>query len=305
VPGFHGTPGVCQSGKTGEQCAPGAFDSHQNFFRVEHYNTTNLVTSSIPYLTQGAWSNTLPGVAPTQTYTLRAAQIGAGQGYIVDSNAHCSVYAQCDKTTWGWNANCPISSSIDIALIFCPDRAIPNWAPLASTDGAYPRVEVWWFHELLYLARQGDSSSILYQPSNNFAHYGALATDNEVNNYHYFQVGQPLFQLFPLVSKWDANGATYRDLGRVPGSESAISAPICHGTSGSGVFQVDAAGNHFFLGPMLTKGAGWTTATLCDDPRVAHTTSDDRSEYDQLQFTKQMANLPVAIADRSGHPANP
>lgn len=321
---FPGTAGVCTAGQA---CAPGNYNDHVPFFRVEHYNTTQLNIGSIPYLVQGTWTSR-PPAAPTQTYSLKSAQITPAQGYIIDDNTPCSVYAQCEQGVWGRNDKCPLTSEdADIALIYCPTRQLKNYARIASTDGFHTGLEVWWFHELLYLTIPGTGLSP-YQPAGNVDHYGIRSS--ALDNYHYFQLNQPIFQLFPLVSKWDASQNLYVDSGiKNPSTQPSwqaevseagaqveqINTPICHGTSGSGAFQVDAAGNHFLLGPMDISGTSFDhgepnmattgTNTLCDymsDP--GNTASLFRSAYVQLKYTKALAALSVVTADQTT-PSNP
>jgi hypothetical protein len=318
---FPGTPGSCPSGS----CAPGTYNDHANFFRVEHYNTTNLNINFIPYLVQGTWTSGSP--TPTQTYSIKSATITAAQGYVIDDNTRCSVYAQCEQDTWGRNDKCPLTSEdADIALIYCPSRQLRNYARVASADGFHVGLEVWWFHELLYLQIPGTGLAP-YMPAGNVDHYGFRNT--ELDNYHYFQLNQPIFQLFPLVSKWDASQNLYVDSGThkpagTPSWQSEvteagvqveqINTPICHGTSGSGAFQVDSAGNHFLLGPMDISGSnfdhgqatGTPTNTLCDfisDP--GNTASMFRSAYVQLKYTQALANMSVVSTDRAGTVPNP
>jgi len=304
-------------------CAPGTYNDHRNFFRVEHYNTKNLQTNAIPFLVQGTWTSASP--APTSTYTVKSAQITAAQGYIIDDNTPCSVFAQCEQAHWGKNDKCPASignDDADIALIFCPTRQLRNYSPVASSVTTSGPIEVWWFHELLYLNRPGEGF-LPYTPSGNLAHYGHISTD--IDNYHYFQLNQPIFQLFPLVSKWDANGARYVDgnsFGPNPPSIAAdvaregtavrfINAPICHGTSGSGVFQVDANGNHSFLGPMDISGASFghgqtDTNALCDAiGDTGNTATMQRSAYVQLKYTQALAAVTEVVNDRRGTVPNP
>ena len=113
------------------------------------------------------------------------------------------------------------------------------------------------------------------------------------NNYHYVHSDQGQ-QMLPLVSKHKSNGQPYRALGAHNATTTKTNVPICHGTSGSGVFL---DGTYQFLG-VADLGPHVTDANrLCD----VMTNSSDTTEYmDYINnfYTMQFQGTPEVLNDR-------
>ena len=181
-----------------------------------------------------------------------AGTLGAGYGLIRYND--CSVTRRCD-TRFGGKQGCPSTmpaENVDIALIKCPNRFNTDYAKTASalTELGWPRdlddlttlaLDVWWFHELYNLPIEPDGT-------NRWAQYGAYGGTSTANqNWHYLRE----HQLLPLLSRSWADGTLYRSIMSNALETNATDVPVCHGTSGSGVF---ISGTDILLGPLVTAG---------------------------------------------------
>jgi hypothetical protein len=257
-------------------------------FVIEQYDTTalNLSETAAQAYVNGSW--------PAWD---RANKLTAAEGYNVTTHT-CYVYTRC-HSTFGHDARCPIATQSDIALVYCPNRSKTgsNWAKVAASDpGNFP-VEVWWFHEVLYLATSNINSA--YQPTGNWAHYGAWDTPtHSTNNFHYrYDLGRA--QLLPLISWLDVQDHQYKAVGH-SGGDTLTNVPACHGTSGSGVFRAKVPSNLAdpdpeFLGPMV-HGGTWADTQLCDNLFVA--APGNRMSYTAWTSSKALEALPDVQADR-------
>src|SRR5262249_6879470 len=94
-----------------------------------------------------------------------------------------------------------------------------------------------------------------------FNHYSVLSGSSlaaHMDNWHY--IAGPTNALLPFKSIPWPGGVARKRVNAFGGTDLFG----CHGTSGSGVLQRNAAGNLELLGPVHT--AGWTTARLCNNP---------------------------------------
>lgn len=184
----------------------------------------------------------------------------------------CKVVRRCGGTQeTGPSEECPFGSNpnskkADVALIHCPNRprtdyaftlaAVNAWnnTPLDMDGRNMIDVDVWWFHELYNLPTSDDGTS-------RWAHYGKIIKQKQ--NFHY----QYWHQLLPFVSRTFSNGTSFSTDGKrqAPDFSIQIDTPICHGTSGGGVFW---KGYNVLLGPVLHAGDSSDLRfgdRLCDD----------------------------------------
>lgn len=178
----------------------------------------------------------------------------------------CKLVSRCATPLISSPAyNCDFGG--DIAMLHCSDRPGGSpWLPVASSDPLVGAVEMYWFHELL-------SPIPLDQPAagspavdfDRYQHYTLLnATSSDelaaqMNNWHY--IGSKTNAMLPLKSVPWSDGTPRRRLF----NSTATDLFGCHGTSGSGVLQRNANGDHELLGPVST-GAGWASSRLCNHP---------------------------------------
>jgi len=149
----------------------------------------------------------------------------------------CSVRARC-SLDWGPKHNCS-SFDADIALLHCPSRSSDApWLRVAASDPQTGPVEMYWFHEVLYMPT--DSSSSLER----FTHYTEL-TSHE-SNFHYLD--SRTNAILPLKSIPWPDGTARRRTGPAPGG-TGTDLFGCHGTSGSGILQRNAQDQLELLGP--------------------------------------------------------
>jgi hypothetical protein len=251
-------------------------------FRVEQIDTTNLnlTEAGNQTLITGGWPN----------YT-RANPLTAAEGYVVNTLS-CHVKVRCDSTGGFGRNNCPTSfgsTVVDIALIYCPGRssAGDNWAPVASSDSGVEQLEIWWFHELVFLATGTVINA--YQPYQNYNHYYFLGANPDVDNYHYRNDTQN-HQLLPLVSWRDVTNVRYHGVESVDDGDqyTNVNVPACHGTSGSGVFKAGAFNEATpqYLGPVVHSADdatnNWGNTKLCDDAFQAY------GNVDRLEYAKRI-----------------
>lgn len=170
-----------------------------------------------------------------------ATTMTANAGYRVTERA-CTVARRC-STADGGRYQCPFSEESDIALIHCPDRL--RLQPFADTMSSNPSlgsdIEVDWYHEVVDLPMYDDGSEY-------WDHYGGRDDSNPYfRSWHYRPQGH---QVLPLISRTFADGTPYSLTVTSPNSLQ-YDTPICHGTSGSGVFL---AGTTTVLGAALSSG---------------------------------------------------
>jgi hypothetical protein len=222
-------------------------------FRVSQFDTSalsdwNAFQAQAIVTGTGPFYNTANAMSCTKGYCASGAY------------SKCRVRYRC-SSQFGKD-NCPASignmnggNGVDIAMIHCADR--PSTAPYVRVDTAPdqvgPNVQIWWYHEVKYLATDPNVPDPL-QPSDNWEHYGHYdGTPNGAHgmnkNYHYTSTAQP----FLLTSKQWPSGAQYFTTATGPSAGSMWSdAYACHGTSGSGVF---INGTARLLGPVI-NGSG-------------------------------------------------
>lgn len=233
-------------------------DPANNTLTVRQYDVTNasLLALNAAALIKG----TYPSYEPLSTAMKDVA------GY--QSTAYtCKLVSRCASFLIPESPalNCDFSG--DIAMLHCSNRASDApWLPVAPSDPLVGPVEMYWFHELL--------SPIPLDPPavgapavdfDRFAHYSslnALASDKlaaRLANWHY--IGSKTNALLPLKSVPWSNGEPRKRLF----NSTATDLFGCHGTSGSGVLQRNAAGDLELLGPVSTSGQ-WGANRLCNHP---------------------------------------
>jgi hypothetical protein len=140
----------------------------------------------------------------------------------------------------------------------------PEWLPVAADDPETGPVEMYWFHELLSMP----TSEVPPPPDGDpdeydrFKHYTMLTPGAEAQNFHYLD--STLNAILPLKSiPWpDGTPRT-----RIERGTTKTDLFGCHGTSGSGVLQIDADGNYELLGPAVAGNPDtWQRKRLCTDP---------------------------------------
>jgi hypothetical protein len=184
--------------------------------------------------------------------------IANNDAYVVKTQ-ECKVVSRCVD---GFNC----SFGADIALLYCPSRHYSaDWMPIASSDALTGPVEMSWFHEVYGVPFTG--TGLTGDNLDRFQHYTEYT--NHSQNYHYLGGGKN--HLLPLKStNFPAaqGGGSPRRL--LDGSSDTISGIVwtdlfgCHGSSGSGVFQRNSAGELEFLGP-VKLGGNWAGSRLCTD----------------------------------------
>lgn len=218
-------------------------------FTIEQYDTTQLSRSDIVDYAEvtGNWDN-----------WNHADTLTSADGYIVTPYTQCSVVRRCSDT-YGGRDDCPFSTIADIAMVYCKDRPEDSaYVKSKSQTENGKNVEIYWFHEVADLTITSSSSQY-------WVHYGYL--DSQDDNWHYTE----RHQLVPLLSKSFPDGTLYSAFSR-SGTTFGIDTPVCHGASGSGVFE---QGTNWFLGPAAT-GQGSIANRLChamntDAPGTART----------------------------------
>jgi hypothetical protein len=211
----------------------------------------------------------------------------------------CTVKYRCDTSDGPLPApNCTASpmngaNGKDIALVYCSGRTATSYLTVNTGDPTSGNVVVNWFHEVLNLPT---SSNDPYHTAGNWVNYGCFYDSNtpgcstEVNNFHYTNVMHA--QFLPLQSlNWpggpnyainaNSSGATWND------------APVCHGTSGSGVF---ITGTSTLLGPVLSPGA-IMNGRLCADMLNAQHGARNMA-YGNAPITRALQAASVVQADR-------
>lgn len=209
------------------------------------------------------------------------------RGYSV-TTLTCKVVHRCD---FG-NYECPpnaTAANADIMMVECPEGLPADRQPVdvaASDPERSGAVKVFWFHEIY------DTPTLVPQANDTvnqdlFDHY-AKADPNMIGNFHYF--GGDRNQLLPLVSANWANGAERTRLGRT-GNTVWTDLFGCHGTSGSGVMQLNARTGRFeLLGPTATASNDWGAQRLCTDVTL-HRQGRRNLSYTASEFTREMAAL--------------
>jgi hypothetical protein len=189
------------------------------------------------------------------------------EGYLV-STFHCRLIAKCD-TEWGLFGDCPAKgipeTNVDIALLKCEDRPANSPSlPVVASDPETGPVEMNWFHEVYRIATQPDEAQI---PPGAFAHYTALDTDHPEENFHYLgaSVGAgEKNQLLPLRAlPWPNNTPRTRN-GAFSATVVSTDLYGCHGTSGSGILELNGTGGHSLLGPVSKAGSKGFVGRLCE-----------------------------------------
>jgi hypothetical protein len=208
----------------------------------------------------------------------------------------CSVKARC-SSAWGPKHNCS-SFDADIALLYCPSRSsYAPWLRVAASDPQTGPVEMYWFHEVLYMPT--DSSSSLER----FNHYTALTSQE--SNFHYLD--SRTNAILPLKSIPWPDGTARRRTGPAPGG-TGTDLFGCHGTSGSGILQRNAQNQLELLGPAAQGNVSWQQTRLCTDPEPSkHQPGVFNISYTTNVFTRQLesAFLPELTTDRGEDPPPP
>lgn len=271
---------------TAAHCVPKEDITLSTAFTVEQYDTRNLSMSAFAAQTQvnGTWPD-----------YYRPNVLNSSVGYNVTRYLNlCKVVRRCHNT-YGRD-NCPFTDSIDLAMLRCIARPLSgqNWVPVAASDSGTQNVEVWWFHEVLNLATDASTPYAPYQPNFNWYHYGKY-TNPKTDNYHYWHHTPPDTdrQLLPLLSRQQPNGVRYHGNGHTGTTTTKSTVPVCHGTSGSGVF---AGGTDNFLGVVALFGPNFSGEPLCDS--IGTSSEATRMEYTQATWARAFEKLSEVQNDR-------
>jgi hypothetical protein len=205
-------------------------------------------------------------------------------GYRVTELA-CRVHARCGS---GFDPfECPTEVDADIALLEC-EGGLPSDrepVPIAADDDEHGPVTMFWFHEI-YDAPFERPTSDDAQALDLFEHYTAYGRME--SNFHYF--GDQRNQLLPLVSVDWRDAGPRRRLGR---EHTTVKTDLfgCHGSSGSGIMQRNAAtGRYELLGP-TAQGITWPSTHLCVD-LAAHRPGTASITYTATEYTRVVAAIP-------------
>jgi len=222
----------------------------------------------------------LTGTFPDYTHP----PLAGTPGYVV-TPLTCFVESRCTYGTY----RCPepaLGDGADIALLRCdplPDDREP--VAVAETDDQTGPVKVFWFHEV-YDAPV-NLPPRLTPEYDLYLHY-TRADPTGTQNFHYFGDGRN--DLLPLVSTDWPSGAPRRRLWR-SGTVVWTDLFACHGTSGSGVMQLDPATNRYvLLGPVATASPDWGSERLCANVQSIRQ-GRAAASYTALEYTRAMAAL--------------
>ncbi|MFO0741506.1 MAG: hypothetical protein U0270_36755 [Labilithrix sp.] len=199
----------------------------------------------------------------------------------------CTIIHRCH---YG-NYECPpqaTAADADIMMLECPSGlpADREPVPVAPADAERGAVKAFWFHEI-YDAPTAVPAANDAAANDLFDHY-SVADPTGQQNFHYF--GADKNQLLPLVSNNWSNGAERTRLRR-EGTVVWTDLFGCHGTSGSGIMQLDArTGRYQLLGPTATASRDWGSARLCTDP-ATHRQGRASLSYTASEFTRELAAL--------------
>lgn len=216
-----------------------------------------------------------------------------GAGYSTTSY-QCRVVARCGNTYGAYN--CPGNfPRADTALLDCGPSSPGcryDYLGVADSEGVGVPVSMAWAHEVY--AIPDDRATDLWQ------HYTRYANYDPVQNYHYY----PANQLLPLVSKpWSDPPRPTVSLGVTAVGTDARLTELhgCHGSSGSGVTQLnEGLGTQELLGPVATWDS-WVFRAhdyefLCEDPALsARGPGDAGLGYARLAVTQKLAESKSAV----------
>jgi hypothetical protein len=206
-------------------------------------------------------------------------------GYVATS-LFCKIANRCKFGPYACPPNATADDA-DIMMLAC-DAGLPaDRAPVAvaPSDPESGPARVFWFHEI-YDAPTSRPPRTDAAATDLFTHYTTADETGRVN-FHYFEGRN---QLLPLVSADWASGAARTRLGR-DGTVVWTDLFGCHGTSGSGVMQLDAASGAFqLLGPVATASSDWGAARLCTD-LATHRQGRASLSYTASDYTREIAAL--------------
>jgi hypothetical protein len=201
------------------------------------------------------------------------------------TNLACRIVSRCKFGAFA----CPpqaTAADADIMMLACDAGLPPDRTPvaIAPSDAERGAARVFWFHEI-YDAPSSRPPSSDRVATDRFVHY-ATADETGMQNFHYFEGRN---QLLPLVSS-DWPGGVPRSRLRREGTVVWTDLFGCHGTSGSGVMQLDAtSGSYQLLGPVATASSDWGAARLCTD-LATHKKGRASLSYTANEFTRELAS---------------
>jgi len=277
---------------TAAHCVPSSDLTLNNVFTVEQYNTTNLDLNQA-FGTQaqisGAWPN----------YT-RTRKLTSADGYIVKPYT-CKVVRRCSDIYGRDNCQLPATNSLDLAMISCSQREtnVVNYVKVATNTHANEvkaktrNVEVWWFHEVVNLATSANMPYEPYMPNFNWEHYGKFQDDHTLNYHYWHSAADTDRQLLPLVSKHTSTNAPYQVLATESQYILDTNIPVCHGTSGSGVF---ASGTNEFMGIVAEFGNSFNGVPLCVP--ITDSSAGNGMGFTQHNWAQTFESLPEVLGDR-------
>lgn len=218
--------------------------------------------------------------------------LGSANGYVATPFT-CTVEVGC-HSSYIRTANCPTTSQVDMALLRCNGRPGNStyggwWKLVHSVDSSNKQVQVWWFHEVYRLATQDMGTP---GPPDNFENYGLLTTPKN-DNYHY----RKNHSYLPLRSSTWPGGTPYKQIGFHKDDTTIVKTdvPICHGTSGSGVFE---RGTTFFFGPMVTGGIHSEVGSRLCENMTAKSAGQHLSNHIRRTQTVKLQDMAIVQQDR-------
>lgn len=217
------------------------------------------------------------------------------RGYATRRFTGCYVSRRCD-TRNGGRQSCPITDEADIALIKCPGRTDTEHAqttgdlaqfglPADVDDLVTLNVDTWWYHELYLLPTEDDGT----ERWSKYGKYGGETVANQ--NWHYTREHQVL----PLLSHQHPTGELYRTVPTTRTMLNETDTPICHGTSGSGVF---ISGTNYLLGPTNSQGRQSQIAGRLCEPADRAVPGASKATYIRAAITNAFVrNSPEVTTD--------
>jgi hypothetical protein len=258
---------------------------------VRAYDITDVV-ETWHLLFPGNVTGDYPNYTPITGYGQGADQVPGYQWLATN----CTVRARCAFN--GSPAfNCTTGG--DVALLYCPNRASnAAWLPVAPSDPQTGPVDMYWFHEVLYMPTAAPAPGSPASAFDRFTHYTQIQEQLTLrkNNFHYLNARTNV--ILPLKSRPWPNGAARTRVGQ--GNNTWTDLYGCHGTSGSGVLQVNAAGKHELLGPVSGATEAWGRTDLCTKlssfnpgvPNISYTPNSSVRALETAFLTELTADRP-------------
>lgn len=225
-------------------------------FGVWSYDVTNANIDSF-YL-DSFMEGTFPNYAPIFGQIVNQVPGYNATGVTCAIASRCAVNAGVDSAS---SYNCSGINAPDVTMLYCSNRSsYAEWLPIANDPATNGAVYMYWFHEL-FAPQSGNADMVTHYTQDSLGF---------TQNWHY--LGAPSNILLPFMSvPWGyPSGPEMQRCRYGAGGDNDVRTDLygCHGTSGSGVLEMDSSGNYSLLGPVHAGGWAWAGSDLCDDPNA-------------------------------------